>query len=223
MNFSDIDETITSLSSFTAELVVGAVVKCLKIIKPSLEMPTELSQNMAARHRIGSSLAQELQVKYYINKDSIQQIIKFIIYLLFVFKQDLGYGGTIGYQIFLYPSDSELRRLFPFLIEKFPKEDKPEDSHLKEASWLEKSVAGALSVSLSEPWLPHYCHRPETKFKGYTKVPYSSVRLNAPSRLKKDEGNLTNFLYFLGKIKKENLVYFSFFLFQTMKIIIKTI
>jgi len=36
--------------------------------------------------------------------------------------QNLGYSGDIGYQTFLYSSETDVRRIFVFLIEKLPKE-----------------------------------------------------------------------------------------------------
>jgi hypothetical protein len=34
----------------------------------------------------------------------------------------LGYSGDIGYQTFLYSGETDIRRVFVFLIEKLPKE-----------------------------------------------------------------------------------------------------
>jgi hypothetical protein len=39
-----------------------------------------------------------------------------------IFLQNLGYTGDIGYQTFLYSSETDVRRVFVFLIEKLPKE-----------------------------------------------------------------------------------------------------
>lgn len=41
---------------------------------------------------------------------------------IFFFLQNLGYSGDIGYQTFLYSSETDVRRIFVFLIEKLPKE-----------------------------------------------------------------------------------------------------
>ena len=35
--------------------------------------------------------------------------------------QDLGYRGEIGYQTFLYSNETEIRKVFIFLVEKLPK------------------------------------------------------------------------------------------------------
>ena len=98
----------------------------------------------------------------------------------------------------MYPSEAELRRLFPFLIEKISKEEKIEDTcKMSKTSQLEKSISDAVAISLSEPWLPHYCHKQEVKFTGQTKVPYQSIRLETPSRFKKDEGKFYKILKFI--------------------------
>lgn len=36
--------------------------------------------------------------------------------------QELGYKGEIGYQTFLYSSETEIRSLLMFLVEKLPRE-----------------------------------------------------------------------------------------------------
>jgi hypothetical protein len=56
--FSDIDEDITNLASFDTELIVKATVKCLELIRPDLGLSPTLPANMAARFRMGATLAQ---------------------------------------------------------------------------------------------------------------------------------------------------------------------
>lgn len=63
--FSDITENITNLSGFNTELVVEATVKCLDIIRPGLGLSTILPINMAARFRLGATLAQACSVRFY--------------------------------------------------------------------------------------------------------------------------------------------------------------
>lgn len=36
--------------------------------------------------------------------------------------QELGYKGEIGYQTFLYSNESEIRKVFMFLVDKLPKD-----------------------------------------------------------------------------------------------------
>lgn len=52
-----------------------------------------------------------------------------LVELIFIFLQELGYLGEIGYQTFLYSSEADVRRVFMFLVEKLPKESDKGPSH----------------------------------------------------------------------------------------------
>ncbi|XP_008546679.1 coiled-coil domain-containing protein 22 homolog [Microplitis demolitor] len=146
----DIDEEIVNLNGFTTELIVDATVRCLEIIKPGVELSRTLPINMAARFRIGATLAQ--------------------------ICSDLGYRGDIGYQTFLYSSEIDLRRVFMFLIEKLPKDsDKDNGVLLSKYDELERRVGSVLMQQMTRAWLPHYCHK--TLGGGYVKMRYESVDL----------------------------------------------
>ncbi|XP_012233025.2 coiled-coil domain-containing protein 22 homolog [Linepithema humile] len=158
----DIEESITNLSGFNTELVVEATVRCLEAIRPGSGLSTVLPVNMAARFRLGATLAQMCT--------------------------ELGYRGDIGYQTFLYNSETDLRRVFMFLIEKLPKEsEKTVNESISEVALLEKSVASAISRGLSIPWLPHYCHRKGFRNKGRASIPYSSVNIEVPMENAEDD------------------------------------
>ncbi|XP_012287164.1 coiled-coil domain-containing protein 22 homolog isoform X2 [Orussus abietinus] len=151
----DLDSGITNLSGFTTELVIEATAKCLNVIRPGLGLPIMLPTNMAARFRLGATLAQACS--------------------------DLGYRGDIGYQTFLYSSEVDLRRVFMFLIDKLPKEDnKTLSEPTSKPALLDKSIALAVSDSLSVPWLPHYCHNKGSRCRGKTNVSYKTVHLQVP-------------------------------------------
>ena len=64
--FSNIDENITSLSNFDAEMVVEAVVKCINVSDPKFlefrHLTSELPPNMAARLRMATSLCNYFEV-----------------------------------------------------------------------------------------------------------------------------------------------------------------
>ncbi|XP_076231002.1 coiled-coil domain-containing protein 22 homolog isoform X2 [Calliopsis andreniformis] len=112
--------------------------------------------NMAARFRLGATLAQACS--------------------------ELGYKGDIGYQTFLYNSEADLRRVFIFLIEKLPKEsDKTLNEPITNVGLLEKSIATAMLQGLSASWLPHYCHTKGFRNRGRANVPYTSVNLEVPT------------------------------------------
>ena len=148
----DIEESVTNLGGFNTELVVEGAVRCLDIIRPGLGLSTVLPINMAARFRLGATLAQACS--------------------------ELGYKGDIGYQTFLYSSEADLRRVFIFLIEKLPKEsDKSVNEPISNIALLEKSIGAAISQGLSAPWLPHYCHTKGFRNRGRASVPYTSVKL----------------------------------------------
>ncbi|XP_029174535.1 coiled-coil domain-containing protein 22 homolog [Nylanderia fulva] len=151
----DIEENVTNLSGFNTELVVEATVRCLEAIRPGLGLSTVLPVNMAARFRLGATLAQTCT--------------------------ELGYRGDIGYQTFLYNSEADLRRVFMFLIEKLPKEsEKTVNESVSKVALLEKSVASAISQGLSIPWLPHYCHKKGIRNRGRASTPYVSVHIEVP-------------------------------------------
>lgn len=61
----DIDEDVQSVKQFTSELIVEAVVRCLRVIDPALGngLTHSLPPGMSARFRLGMSLAQACQVR----------------------------------------------------------------------------------------------------------------------------------------------------------------
>lgn len=158
----DIEEDVTNLSRFNTELVVEAAVRCLEIIRPGLGASTKVPANMAARFRLGATLAQACS--------------------------ELGYRGDIGYQTFLYSSEVDIRRLFMFLIEKLPKEsDKTISEPTSRVALLERQIAAAVSRDLSSPWLPHYCHKRGIRNKGCADRRYRTVDLDVPSQGKGED------------------------------------
>lgn len=68
----------------------------MEVIQPGLGLPYSLPPNMSVRFRIASSIAQACQ--------------------------DVGYTGDVGFQTFLYWGETDVRKIFMFLIEKLPKE-----------------------------------------------------------------------------------------------------
>ncbi|CAL1291564.1 unnamed protein product [Larinioides sclopetarius] len=127
----DVDE-INSLKEFTTEAAIEGVVRCLKLINPSLELSHHVPPNMSARYRLGSNLAQ--------------------------ICTELGYKGEIGYQTFLYSNETDIRKIFLFLLENLPKEtEKALDEPLNITSLIIKEAGSSLTRSLHHPWLPVYC------------------------------------------------------------------
>ncbi|XP_053551969.1 coiled-coil domain-containing protein 22 [Bombina bombina] len=131
---TEVPEEVQSVRHFSTELIVEAVVRCLRVINPSLSASLShvLPPGMSARFRIGSSLAQACQ--------------------------DLGYPGDVGYQTFLYSSEPDIRALLIFLAEKLPR-DAPEDAHQPagKSAAVQRDIAAKIKQQLSVPWLPPLC------------------------------------------------------------------
>ncbi|KAM8934611.1 coiled-coil domain-containing protein 22 [Pelodytes ibericus] len=131
---TEVPEDVTSVRHFNTELIVEAVVRCLRVINPSLgaSLSHALPPGMSARFRIGTSLAQACQ--------------------------DLGYNGEIGYQTFLYSSEPDIRALLIFLAEKLPR-DSQEDAHQPagKSAVLQREITAKIKQQLSLPWVPPSC------------------------------------------------------------------
>uniref|UniRef100_A0A8C9SZY9 Coiled-coil domain-containing protein 22 n=1 Tax=Scleropages formosus TaxID=113540 RepID=A0A8C9SZY9_SCLFO len=133
----DVAEDIQSVKQFTSELIVEAVVRCLRVIDPPLGngLSATLPPGMSARFRLGMSLAQACQ--------------------------DLGYKGEIGYQTFLYSNEPEIRSLLMFLVEKLPRESaEASDQPTGKLALLQKSIADQIKAQLAVSWVPPSCRLP---------------------------------------------------------------
>ncbi|XP_066499910.1 coiled-coil domain-containing protein 22 [Hoplias malabaricus] len=134
---TDIDEDVQSVKQFSSELIVEAVVRCLRVIDPGVGsgLSPLLPPGMSARFRLGMSLAQACQ--------------------------DLGYKGEIGYQTFLYSNEPEIRSLLMYLVEKLPRESaEASDQPAGKSALLQKAIAAQIKAQLALPWLPPSCRLP---------------------------------------------------------------
>lgn len=134
---TEIPDDVQSVKQFSTELIVEAVVRCLRVIDPSVGngIGHLLPPGMSARFRIGMSLAQACQ--------------------------DLGYQGEVGYQTFLYSSEPEIRRLLMFLVEKLPRESSEmADQPAGKSAALQKDIAAKIKEQLSLPWVHPSCRTP---------------------------------------------------------------
>ncbi|XP_072223259.1 coiled-coil domain-containing protein 22 [Leuresthes tenuis] len=143
---TDVIEEIDSVKQFSSELIVEAVVRCIRVIDPGLGggLPTSLPPGMSARFRVGMSLAQACQ--------------------------DIGYKGEIGYQTFLYSNEPEIRSLLMFLVEKLPRESaEASDQPTGKSAVLQRAIAAAIKAQLAVSWVPPNCRLPlhcETQSQG---------------------------------------------------------
>ncbi|XP_055372658.1 coiled-coil domain-containing protein 22 homolog [Condylostylus longicornis] len=132
----NIDDDVISLSSFSPELLVETVSKCLQLIKPSSNLPKNLPSNMAQRFSVSSTLAEAVQ--------------------------SVGFRGDIGYQTFLYSNVTEVRRVFMFLIERLPKETEKmpiSTQPLDKLTQIEHEIYYNMRIQLNSPWVPSYCNK----------------------------------------------------------------
>jgi hypothetical protein len=143
----DVNEGIKSLSSFSPELCVSSVSKIIKIINPQIEVPSNLPPGMAQRFQVTTQLAEACTVSFphnfnqKSNKSSFQKI--------------LNYKGDLGYQTFLYSNVLELRRLFMWLIERLPKEEREtvQKTTTDKTKLIENEITKSLLHELKKPWL----------------------------------------------------------------------
>ncbi|XP_041952855.1 coiled-coil domain-containing protein 22 [Alosa sapidissima] len=160
---TDVGEDVESVKQFTSELIVEAVVRCLRVIDPALGSGLShlLPPGMSARFRLGMSLAQACQ--------------------------DLGYKGEIGYQTFLYSNEPEIRSLLMFLVERLPRESaEASDQPAGKSVLLQKAIADQIKAQLAIPWLPPTCRLPlqcKTQSRGPCHRFYSQP-LSVPYSLK---------------------------------------
>ncbi|KAM7405488.1 hypothetical protein PAMP_012747 [Pampus punctatissimus] len=134
---TEVNEEVDSVKDFSSELIVEAVVRCIRVIDPGLggALPTSLPPGMSARFRVGMSLAQACQ--------------------------EIGYKGEIGYQTFLYSNEPEIRSLLMFLVERLPRESaEASDQPAGKSVVLQRAIAAAIKAQLAVPWLPPNCRLP---------------------------------------------------------------
>ncbi|PAA54504.1 hypothetical protein BOX15_Mlig011846g1, partial [Macrostomum lignano] len=134
----DWDPKVTSIGQLTAEMMVEAVGRCLRLMQPDESFSITLPDGMNIRYRIGQQLAEAVR--------------------------GLGYRGELGYQSLLYPSERDARSLLVFLVERLPKDEAGE---LKDAltgasgqQLLDRLIAARCRAQLAAPWLPACC-RPD--------------------------------------------------------------
>ncbi|GAB1302599.1 Coiled-coil domain-containing protein 22 [Apodemus speciosus] len=148
---------VQTLRAFTTELVVEAVVRCLRVINPDVGSGLShlLPPAMSARFRLAMSLAQACM--------------------------DLGYPLELGYQNFLYPSEPDLRDLLLFLAERLPtdaSEDADQPAGLSDSAIFLRAIGSQIRDQLALPWVPPLLRTPKVqRFQGSAlQQPFHSSR-----------------------------------------------
>lgn len=154
---SDIDESHTGLSTFTADMIYQAVLNCVEAINmTNCNVPRKLPPGMSQKFRAGSALAKLVT--------------------------DVGYKGEVGYQTFLYSNEADIRKILMFLVDKLPRdaqgggEDSPTQSG--SAGQLRSVIKSAIETQLKQVWLPAVCcqHKNIVRpFKGHEVLSAAAV------------------------------------------------
>ncbi|XP_022798285.1 coiled-coil domain-containing protein 22 homolog [Stylophora pistillata] len=181
----DMSEDVSSLKEFTTAMIVAATSKCLHMIKEDLQIPSVLPASMSSKFRLGTALANACQ--------------------------EVGYGGEIGYQTFLYSNEADIRKLFMFLVEHLPKESSESAGEpLGSSVMLQRRISAELSKRLKRPWTPSFCKKDSISWSGtkpqvWHKEGARSVRRfhACPLRVPEGLGDLTK------KIPKDLKAYYS--------------
>ncbi|RXG67631.1 Coiled-coil domain-containing protein 22 [Armadillidium vulgare] len=92
----EVDENGKSFKDLEVSTIATLMIKCLKAINVENELPQSLPHNMSQRFRAAAKIAEAIK--------------------------ELGFPGDLGYQSILYSSETNLRNIFTFLIEKLPKD-----------------------------------------------------------------------------------------------------
>ncbi|XP_019569887.2 coiled-coil domain-containing protein 22 [Rhinolophus sinicus] len=150
---------VQTLRAFTTELVVEAVVRCLRVINPAVGsgLSPLLPIAMSARFRLAMSLAQACM--------------------------DLGYPLELGYQNFLYPSEPDLRDLLLFLAERLPTDASDDaDQPAGDSAILLRAIGSQIRDQLALPWVPPLLRTPKLQHLQGTapQKPFHASRLVMP-------------------------------------------
>ncbi|XP_059766063.1 coiled-coil domain-containing protein 22 isoform X2 [Balaenoptera ricei] len=157
---------VQTLRAFTTELVVEAVVRCLRVINPAVGsgLSPLLPLAMSARFRLAMSLAQACM--------------------------DLGYPLELGYQNFLYPSEPDLRDLLLFLAERLPTDASEDaDQPAGDSAILLRAIGSQIRDQLALPWVPPLLRTPKLqRLQGSAhQKPFHASRLFMPDLLSRGE------------------------------------
>ncbi|XP_073919025.1 coiled-coil domain-containing protein 22 isoform X2 [Castor canadensis] len=157
---------VQNLRAFTTELVVEAVVRCLRVINPAVGsgLSPLLPPAMSARFRLAMSLAQACM--------------------------DLGYPLELGYQNFLYPSEPDLRDLLLFLAERLPTDASEDaDQPAGDSALFLRAIGSEIRDQLALPWVPPLLRTPKLQYLqgSATQQPFHVSRLVLPEQSSREE------------------------------------
>eukprot|EP00053_Salpingoeca_punica_P005549 m.55165 g.55165 ORF g.55165 m.55165 type:complete len:631 (+) comp13292_c0_seq1:57-1949(+) len=136
-----IDDEVRSLKQLTTEALVEGCSRCINTINGNEELPIKLPPVMSARFRIATGLAAACKA--------------------------LGYPTEIGYNTFLYASETESRSLLMWLVERLPKEELTgSDEALGQSAALNRTIGIEVTKRLKTLWTPPFCKKANVAWRG---------------------------------------------------------
>ncbi|KAI4464089.1 jm1 protein [Holotrichia oblita] len=183
----NIDEDVTSIKNFDPDMVVDAVVRCLEVIKPGVNMPHKLSPSMSLRLKLATSLTEHIK--------------------------ELGFRGDIGYQTILYCNEVEVRRVLMFLLERLPRETDT-DIPIQQTGYvynLTKRIEEKVKLSLNKKWIPtsflrhgiRQCRTDYLKSSYISTYPLRTENVKVPSTQSESEHLKEYWVYYVNDITKQ--------------------
>ena len=123
-----LDEDKKTLRQLDEVEVMQCVMRCLSFILPQRDLPASprSNANMASKYNVANFIASTCK--------------------------ELGFRGDLGYQSLLYGSESDVRNVLLFLIEKLPKEPTPVG--LGGRREVTMATRFAMSPEINDVWLP---------------------------------------------------------------------
>ena len=126
-----IPDSVTSIVDITPEILVSIVSRCVYLISNGdIECNSELSTNIAARHRLCTDIANKVKA--------------------------LGCTVDCGYNQLLYPVEVQTRRLLNWLVTKLPRVDEDTPENYTTDELFKKKIKDSLKSWMNEKWkLPY--------------------------------------------------------------------
>lgn len=129
---TNLDEEIVTLKGLSTESLVEGCARCINAIHGNDKLPTKLPKAMSARFRVGTDLANALKT--------------------------MGFGDDVGYNSFLYSSETDARKILMWLVERLPKETSALSAEvLGTKELLQRDVAREVILRRQTVWTPSSC------------------------------------------------------------------
>ena len=121
-------KSVQSVREIDSETLVACTGRCLRVITGTNDFVEKLPREMSGRFKVCTGFAKAIQ--------------------------DMGWNGDLGFQLFLYPDEKEVRRLLSFVAQKLPKADETDGADAAVGFDVQSSIISRLGTWRREPWAP---------------------------------------------------------------------